>query len=221
MKYEDTLKHIKQKYSLRFIQESPIRIPIDKSRGLSDLFNGLGFRVGAEIGVAKGRFSKWLCIKLRKNKLKLFLVDPYVAYKENIECRTEGYQSILDNAYKEAQERLTRFNVEFIKKTSMEALEDFNDNSLDFVFIDGNHTFEYVVNDIAGWSKKVKPGGIVSGHDYWRSIESRKPSYVENFNITERMKLVQVKDAVNGWTYANRIKPWFITKDLCWFYVKK
>ena len=103
----------------------------------------------------------------------------------------------------------------------MEALKDFNDNSLDFVFIDGNHTFEYVVEDIAQWSKKVKVGGIVSGHDYWRSIESEKPLYVKNLTLLEQLKLVQVKDAVNSWVSANRIKPWFITKDLCWFYVKR
>jgi len=216
----DTLKYIQDKFQIDIGQKSPIKLPIDRFRGLTGLFTELGFKVGAEIGVSTGRYSKWLCVKMRKNKPKLFLIDPYLAYDEYTEQHGEEGQVNLDADYRQAQERLAKFNVEFVKKTSMEALKDFNDNSLDFVFIDGNHTFEYVVNDIAEWSKKVKKGGIISGHDYWNSIESEKPLYQQNLTPLEKMKLVQVQDAVDGWVKANRIKPWFLTKYKTWFYVK-
>ena len=77
----------------------------------------------------------------------------------------------------------------------MDAVKTFEDGSLDFVFIDGNHAFEYVTEDIAEWSKKVRKGGIISGHDYFRS---RSGVYIH------------VKDVVQGWTYSHGIHPWFI-----------
>ena len=57
-------------------------------------------------------------------------------------------------------------NCKIIRKTSMEATKEFKDKSIDFVYIDGNHTFKYVAEDICEWSKKVKSGGIIAGHDY-------------------------------------------------------
>jgi hypothetical protein len=104
----------------------------------------------------------------------------------------------------------------------MDAVKDFKDESLDFAFIDGNHSFEYVINDIAEWSKKVRVGGIISGHDYWNSIDTKPWAAVAN--PYERMRLCQVKDAVDGWTKAHLIKPWFImTNDKCpsFFWVKE
>ena len=199
MKYKDTLKYIQEKFQLDLNQKLPIKVPIDKPRGLPNLFRELGFKVGAEIGVNKGHFSKWLCYKMRRNKPKLFLIDPYKSYKEYSEYLD---QNEMDFLYEQAQKRLAPFNCEFVKKMSMEAIKDFNDNSLDFVFIDGNHDFRYVVDDIDEWSKKVKPGGIISGHDY--------SGY-----------MFQVREAVDGWTTSRKIKPWFLTKHhACWFYIK-
>jgi len=216
--YEKTIEYLKDRFKFDDNQALPINLDIDRFRGLTSIWRELGFKVGAEIGVNNGRYSKWMAIKVKNPKL--FLIDPYKEYAEYVESHING-QEVFDQYYENAKERLRKFNVEFIRKTSMEAINDFTDNSLDFVFIDGNHTFEYVVNDIAEWEKKLKPGGILSGHDYWRSIESNKSAYVQNHTYEDRLKLVQVKDAVDGWTKANRVKPWFVTKDRCWFYVKK
>ena len=213
----ETLKYISDKFNINFEQKSPIKLPIDRFRGLTSLWRELGFKVGAEIGVSTGRYSKWICIKSRCKKL--YLIDPYKAYPEYVEKHDEQGQKELNEIYEQAKARLAKFNIEFVKKTSMEAVKDFNDNSLDFVFIDGNHTFEYVVNDISQWEKKVKPGGIISGHDYWNS-ENVKHLWA---NVTEPVqirKLCQVQTVVNAWTSANKINPWFLTKDRTWFYIK-
>ena len=140
----DSLKYILDKFKVHG-QKSPIKLPIDKYRGLPGLFSELGYKVGVEIGVNKGRFSKWICYKMRRSKPKLFLVDPYKSYKEYSEYLD---QNLMDSIYAQAQARLKPFNCEFVKKFSMDAVKDFKDNSLDFVYIDGNHAFEFVVNDI-------------------------------------------------------------------------
>jgi hypothetical protein len=49
----------------------------------------------------------------------------------------------------------------------MDALKDFDDGSLDFVYLDGDHRFPYIAEDIFFWWNKVKKGGILSGHDYF------------------------------------------------------
>jgi hypothetical protein len=48
----------------------------------------------------------------------------------------------------------------------MDALNEFEDNSLDFVYIDGNHRIKWIIADIYEWYKKIKPGGFIGGHDY-------------------------------------------------------
>ena len=197
----------------------------ERFRDLPALFKEMGFKVGVEIGVAKGRYSKWLLHGIPG--LKLYLVDPWRSYDEYVEHHDEAGQVILDDCLTEAHRRLDGKNVEFLRKTSMEAVEDFEDNSLDFVFIDGNHSFEYVIDDIAAWSKKVRPGGIVAGHDYWDSIDRSGWSDgtpLKDSTLEETIKLCQVKTAVDAWVYANKINKLFIAKDdKCpsWFWIKE
>lgn len=229
---EDPLKYIKNKFALRYLVPMPIMLPIERNAGLPSLFNELGFKVGAEIGVSKGRYSKWLLSKIKG--LKLYLIDPWEVYGRYVEMNNAEGQRMYDDIYEQAKVRLKGKNVEFIKKYSVDAVKDFPDESLDFVYIDANHTFEYVIHDIAEWEKKVKYGGIVSGHDYWNSVK-RKHLYKIGVDMKppethiEKMKLCQVKDAVNAWTNTNMIKPWFVTNEvdgekrgggMSWFYVR-
>ena len=212
----DTLEYIKDKYKLDLEQPLPIKLPIERFKEFPKLMRELGFTKGVEIGVATGRYSKWLCHQMPK--LKLFLVDPWEAYSDYVE---HHYSSdVLNGCYEQAKERLANYNVEFIRKYSMDAVKDFLDDSLDFVFIDGNHSFEYVTEDIAAWSKKVKPGGIIAGHDYWNSINLKK-YWATIENEDQRRKLCQVKYVVDAWTKANDIHPWFRLKDPVWFWIKK
>ena len=210
----DTLKYIKQKYKLRYLASMPITLPIERNKGFTALCNELGFTVGAEIGTAHGRYAWWLLEKI--NGLKLYSVDPWAVYpRYPTQLHDAAGQKIYDDMFEQAKRKLAGRNVEFVKKYSMNAIKDFEDESLDFVYIDANHTFEFVINDIAEWERKVRRGGIVAGHDYWNS--SRR-----------KMKYCQVKDAIDAWTTTNRIKPWFITKEVngenqgeSWFYVKQ
>jgi len=193
----DNLKYIKDKFKLDLKQPSPIRLEmVDKYKEFPKLLRELGCKTGVEIGVNKGKYSKWLCHTMKG--LKLYLVDPYECYEDDGYYADQDYQ---DACFKEAKVRMEKFNCEFIRKPSMEAVKDFLDNSLDFIYIDANHQYEYVVEDIAQWSKKVKPGGIVSGHDY-------------------SPYMFQVKAAVDGWVKSKKIKHWFVTKHRNWFYVK-
>jgi hypothetical protein len=137
----------------------------DASREDLAVFQGkAGCRTGAEIGVAEGRFSESI---LKANPdIKLYGVDPYCSY--------EGYKDYtlktsFDRLRSEAEKRLSPYpNYRFIYEFSVDALRQFEDGSLDFVYIDANHGEPEITQDIEGWTKKVRRGGIVSGHDYAR-----------------------------------------------------
>lgn len=137
-------------------------------------FAKLGFKEGAEIGVAAGYFSEKM-FKTIPN-LHLYCVDIWKPYRGNL---WSGSALRNDNNLKEAQERLSGQNATIMRSMSTDAAREVPDGSLDFVYIDANHYFDYVMQDIIVWSKKVKIGGIISGDDYYHF---RKAGVIEAVN---------------------------------------
>jgi len=157
---------------------------------LIEYFAQLGFKTGAEIGVAKGRFSEVMCQKIPG--LKLYCIDTWGVYPGN---RRGGNTARHEANYAIAKDRLAKYDCQIIRKMSMEAVKEFEDGSLDFVFIDANHDYKYVLEDITEWSKKVRIGGIVSGHDYY------------NFHHSG------VIEAVLAYASNHLIKPYLTSKN--------
>lgn len=151
---------------------------------LAQYFNELKFKRGAEIGVADGRFSQILCENIPD--LRLLCIDAYEAYADNSQDGTQAQQN---ECFKIAQRRLRYYNASFITKMSLDALLDVDDDSLDFVYIDANHKFDYVIQDIINWNKKVKSGGIISGHDYWSIRDFGVKEAVDIYTKVHNIKL--------------------------------
>jgi len=159
----------------------------------------MGYKVGAEIGVEMGRYTKYLLVA----GLKVYAIDPWMAY-EDFSSPHMLYPARFNKIYNYAIANLSRFpNCEIVRKTSMEAAKDFKDNSLDFVFIDGHHGFKYVAEDLWEWSKKVRPGGTISGHDY---VLMKKP--------VRDPFAIHVAYVVNAFTDCFGIKDWYILGNL-------
>lgn len=120
---------------------------------LAELFYELGYTTGAEIGVKEGAFSEVL---LKANKgLHLYSIDMWGSRRDKA-------------FYESAVARLKLYNCDVICMKSADAVNLFKDESLDFVYIDAAHDFDNALQDISLWSKKVRKGGIVAGHDYVR-----------------------------------------------------
>jgi predicted O-methyltransferase YrrM len=126
-------------------------------------FNELGFKVGAEIGVADGYYSEALCRHIPG--LELYCIDPWKKYAENPRGGSQDRQT---GNHVKAVERLAKYDAHLIQMTSVQADDLFQWESLDFVFIDGHHGYEYVKKDVDMWSDNVRKGGIVAGHDYYQ-----------------------------------------------------
>ena len=198
-----TLEYIKKKYHLSYDISMPIILKrIGRHSGLKELFRELGFQTGAEIGTKEGNYAKELCKAIPD--IKLYCIDPWKAYKDYQEDWV-GNQKSMDALYEETKNRLSDYNCVIIRKKSSDAAKDFKKDTLDFVFIDGNHEFNFVLDDITKWAKVVTPGGIVFGHDY-----------TEDHGGVIR--------AVHKYITKNKINPWFILhvrgQADCWMFVK-
>ena len=190
--YERTLAHIVDKWNVPNHNNRPFFIPNTSRRFLILLFAELGFSKGVEIGVNKG--SHALKINRVNSECMLYCIDPWESYPG-----MEG-QAERDEAYLTAKKLLDPIpSVHILRMSSMDALWDFEDKSLDFVYIDGDHEFPYVASDIFYWAKKVKSGGIVAGHDY------NKNHRADEF--------IQVAEVVDAYTKAFNIKPWFVMDE--------
>lgn len=124
----------------------------------------------AEIGTHLGIFAEK--ILERWSGRCLHLVDPWQSnmpdYHDDIAVMGDR-----EPHYQAAMTRLEPFSGRFSvhRKTSAEAAREFADSSLDFAYVDGNHAYEYVRQDVESWWSKIRPGGILAGHDWtgeWR-----------------------------------------------------
>jgi hypothetical protein len=70
-----------------------------------------------------------------------------------------------------------------LKMPSLEAAEHFEDESLDFVFLDAGHDYQSISADIDAWLPKVIPGGTLAGHDYERYFEAVVKAVDERFAV--------------------------------------
>lgn len=145
-------------------------------RVVRDLLTGLqrpaNVLQAVEVGVYKGELSVYLLTSLPQ--LRLYMVDAWAEIPEGHPYRRTG-----DRLAKSTQEEWDAIRREADCKTSfavsrrrtlsldsVEAAELLNDASMDLVFIDAAHDYESVKADIAAWWPKVRPSGILCGHDY-------------------------------------------------------
>ena len=160
--------------------------------------------IGAEVGVDKGDFSALLL--QRVNPKELHLIDPWKheasgAYKEaRYGGRAQGGQAEMDDRY---QAVCARFGpdihggrVKIHRGYSTDILNEFPDEYFDWIYIDGNHLYEFVKQDLALAFKKTRLSGYVAGDDYtsggwWQDGVKRA---VDEFMREKPVQLVEIRN---------------------------
>lgn len=145
--------------------------PFERQSNLRVRREGEGL-VGIEIGVAGGEHA----LSLLKNlKIKrLYLIDPYELYNKYSEGKIHfgGDQLFLDQLEVSCRNKLKDYerNLVWIKKLSSDAISDITEK-VDFVYIDGNHQEEFVVEDIDNYFSVLNSSGVIGGHDYYNGFQ--------------------------------------------------
>lgn len=126
--------------------------------------------VGCELGTSYG-FNLVYFLERLTNIKSVYAIDPYMPY-------FDGPSGLVPKEVMDKVKELFLINIEpykdkvvFINKTGDDAVSDIPDNSLDYIFIDGDHSYDAVKKDLKHYYSKVKPGGIFAGHDYsWQGV---------------------------------------------------
>jgi len=152
-----------------------------------------------EIGVWKGRSLCSIADLIKEKNLKVIAVDTFEGTKGN-ELEEEAHKEATElDLRKEFKQNIKLFeiekNVTILKTTSVLASKKFKENEFNFIFLDGDHSFEAVTEDVIHWYPKLKSGGIFAGHDYaWESV---REAIYKSF-----------KEMI----YNNGTNQWFLTK---------
>lgn len=115
--------------------------------------------VGVEVGVSAGLNAENICKTL--NPKRLVLVDSYLPFYTN-GGSIESHELLKKAAFT----RLKNKPVEWRLLPSTMAAKAFNGEEFDFVYIDANHEYTHVKDDISAWYPHVKKGGVIGGHDF-------------------------------------------------------
>lgn len=121
-----------------------------------------------EIGSFEGLSLSYIKNTINSNKNKIWSVDIHAREKLIKNCKD--------------------WNITFINKSSYEASKLFDDKYFDLIFIDANHNYEYVKEDILSWLPKLKNNGIISGHDYdWVGVRKAVDEIIKSAKIKNRI----------------------------------
>ena len=109
---------------------------------------------------------------------KIYCVDPWL----DTDTTTDNVSS----AEKHFDEKKQKYDfVIKIKKTNFDASKDFEDSSIDVVYIDAEHTPEAVKKDITNWISKIKPNGYITGHDWEFRVGILQNSIIETIGMPD------------------------------------
>lgn len=149
-----------------------------------------GDLIGCEVGVCLGVTSE-LYAKSLPNLKKLYSVDSYESFIDwNGFVLSDNRQNLIkENAYG----RLKDFhNVELVYTRSKEFSMTLDDNSLDFIFIDGDHSYNGVLSDLQLFLPKMKSGGLFAGHDvYLKGVQDALRTF-----FSDRVEEIKVVDNI-------------------------
>ncbi len=133
---------------------------------------------GAEVGVAFGGHAERI---LSKTNTTLYCIDPFKHMQGYVDPMNLK-QEVFDELFKFTTNRLKKFGNRAIllRESSLTASKSIK-NKLDFIYLDADHSYEGVKEDLENWFNKINDGGIISGHDYGHESFPGVKKAVDNF----------------------------------------
>lgn len=177
---------------------------------------------GVEIGVKQGEFSKHILEHWKG--MKLYLVDPWASqdttvYDETHHDHNSDYECCLNNI------KPYEGKYEIIRDFSNNAYKQFEDEFFDFIYIDANHSYEAVKEDLTLWYPKLKKGGLFCGDDY--TYKPEEPNIFEGYSFGVRRAVDEFAqlhkknvsiELTGEWYYKNADGALFPSRN--WYFIK-
>ena len=162
-------------------------------------------KIGIELGVAKGVFSKYLVDNYIFDKY--YCVDSWNSRIHQVEEYVEAYNRLKESKLTDCK------NIMMYRASFEEIISTFPDKYFDFIYIDGYaHTGQEGGKTIEDWYCKLKPGGIYAGHDYHTKYILTKENvdrHCQKHNLTLNLT---VKNGVNE-KWCDRLSSWWVIKQ--------
>jgi uncharacterized protein related to proFAR isomerase len=131
---------------------------------IASFLNKMGAEKVCEVGVKDGANFNTLLVQSVKIAVA---IDIWTETGVNSQNDDRCIQQELDRQYMRLVNLSKRDSrVQVIKDFSLDVCSQFKDNYFDFVYIDADHTESAVYADLLAWYSKVRPGGVLAGHDY-------------------------------------------------------
>lgn len=134
------------------------------------------FQKYVEVGVWKGHSIIYLANKLKTKNVEIFAVDLWDdTYKYDDVPELKKQKKYIYDIYQENVKRAKlEGKIHNIKTFSWQGARYFRNKSVDFVFIDADHSLDSVTKDINAWLPKIRENGIIAGHDYFNPCGVKK-----------------------------------------------
>ena len=179
---------------------SPILLKGFTRNDIAVLAGKMGCEYSAEIGVKAGKYSEHICKSCAN--IEHICVDPWVEYSSfDGVPRPQKHVNIFRRT---CESRLRKYNVRYIVKMSADAVKEVPLDYLDFVYIDANHHYKHVKHDVENWSLRVKPGGIVAGHDYVVRGFHDVRDYISEYTQQYGVEVYITDEAIPSWFFVRR-----------------
>jgi hypothetical protein len=164
-----------------------------------------------EVGVWRGDYSRIIIESLKPKHF--YGVDPYLLHEDYGDCPDDtefANQQNLDNLYEQVNQTFSGLPAaKLLRSKGTDAALCFQDQELDFVYIDGDHSYDFVSKDIKAWWPKIKPGGILSGHDYTTGNPQKGHIYGVIQAVDEFVKENHLNLCITHESYAT----WWVVKS--------
>ena len=150
-----------------------------------------------EVGSWKGKSAAYIAVEIINSKkdISLDCIDTWKGSSEHVNDDYVKSNSLYELFIKNTSSLSSVINP--IRMDSVDASKKYENNSIDFIFIDASHEYEYVKKDIEAWFPKVKINGIIAGHDYkngWVGVDKA----VDEFFVDKK-----ILTSRSSWIYHN------------------
>lgn len=160
--------------------------------------------IGCELGTHVGTSAIYL-LEHVANIHTHVCVDPYISYNDAPgDAMPQDFYDYVKSVW-DINRCLYPDRILFIHDTSDAACKFIEDESLDYVFVDGDHSYEFTLRDLENYWPKVKPGGLISGHDFnsvgWFGVNEAVRDFMKRQELGEVLQLSESKNCY--WIYKN------------------